>query len=65
MEDNIFNQNKGGCVCKDRKPNHKLHESYQGQSFKCITVAALLQAKKGRFYELICLTSALTPILNH
>lgn len=64
MEENASTQNKRVVSARDSGPNHKLHESYQGQSFKYITVAALLQGKKGRFYELICLTSSLTPILN-
>lgn len=60
------NKKEMSCVCKDCRPNHKLHDSYQGQSLRYITASALLQSKiKGRSYELICLTSSLTPILNH
>lgn len=36
------------CVCKHCGPNHKFHDSCQGQSFKYITVSASAQSKKKR-----------------
>lgn len=34
------------CVCEDCGPNHKFHDSCQGQNIKYITISASLQSKK-------------------
>lgn len=53
MKENIFTENTWVVSTKDIRPNHKLHKSYQGQSFKYVSVAALLLSKRGRFLWII------------